>query len=203
MKKIPMFFALEFNENTGNRDVINMLNDKVRLMIEEGGEFIPTLKLDGTAVRLTETGEWQIRRAVSNGKKEPEGYVLEEYDENTGRKFGWEPPEASGFNKFFKRALENIDFTPVPGTYELCGPKINGNPEGLEEDTLFPHGTEPLEGFPTLEEILEHDDYMAFLEPYFAKFRAAGHEGIVWWKEGNPVFKLRCKDFFPEMDARY
>ena len=33
----------------------------------------------------------------------------------------------------------------VDGTYELCGPKIQGNPENLKDHVLIPHGKEIIE----------------------------------------------------------
>lgn len=68
---------------------------------------------------------------------------------------------------------------------------------------LVRHGTTVVEGFPSVAGILSADDPRALLEPFFADFRALGIEGVVWWVEGEPVVKLRAKDFFPEMDARW
>jgi len=57
---------------------------------------------------------------------------------------GWEPIEQSGFAKWHAEALVRAH-AAVPGTYELIGPKINGNPEGVEEHELIRHGEDEIE----------------------------------------------------------
>jgi hypothetical protein len=76
---------------------------------------------------------------------------------------------------------------PLPdGTYELCGPKVNGNHEHLEKHVLLPHGKTELEfkfgdGDP-LDELNEW-------------FKGKDIEGIVWWKDDVPVAKIKKSDF--------
>lgn len=207
MKKIPMFFALDFDVN-GNRTVSDVMNDKA-IVLFESDDVRTTVKIDGTAMKLFEDGRWFARRNVKRGKNAPVGFILEEEDTNTGNRFGWEPVESSGFYKFFKRAIENYSGEPIPGTYELIGPKIQGNPERVEVDMLIPHGsTSPQDkgfDFPTIAEIEEsvkNDTVKEFLTPYFETFRENSIEGVVWWVGNEPRVKLRCVDFFPEMDSR-
>lgn len=70
------------------------------------------------------------------------------------------------------------------------------------------HGCERAIEFPSIEDILNSDDPFKMLEPIFADFRVRSIEGIVFWvadEDGNliePRFKVRCKDFFPDMDER-
>ena len=105
------------------------------------GEGIPTRKLDGTCVRLDTHGAWWARREVKPGKAEPAGFVAIEHDETTGKTVGWEPVEQSPFIKFMREAVGTGGFARsfTPGTYELVGPKINGNPEGFGAHTLLSH----------------------------------------------------------------
>ncbi|WP_280701196.1 hypothetical protein [Kitasatospora sp. GP82] len=92
---------------------------------------------------LDEAGRWWARHEVKPGKKAPDGYLLMETDEVTGKTVGWEPVSGSPFARFHAEAVG--DGGPVdPGTYELLGPKINGNPDGFAVHVLMPHGWEPL-----------------------------------------------------------
>lgn len=200
MKKIPMLLAMTFDDK-GNRVITNEVSEKARFLLDHP-DAVATWKRDGTAVKLNEDGEWFARRTVKKGKSAPAGFILEEFDPVTGHSFGWEPIEGSAFRKMWKRAVEGEDF--APGTFELIGPKINGDPEKIGKDTLIRHGSEIIEDFPTIDEIKEHeDDVIGFLLPFFTDFRARGIEGIVWWVDGVPAVKLRAKDFFPDMDSRF
>lgn len=201
MKKIPMLLNMKFDDK-GNRVITNEINPKAEFLFA-AENVIATIKKDGTAAMLTEDGAWMMRRAVNKGKKEPEDFLLAEEDANTGKKFGWEPMENSAFRKFMIKAIENgSDFKP--GTFELVGPKINGNPEGVDKEMLLRHGAHHADGFPTIHEIAEHkDDLIGFLTPFFEEFDRDGVEGIVFWADGVPAVKIRVKDFKPEKDSRF
>lgn len=201
MKKIPMLFTLEFDEKGNSTVNFDKFNDKAIAALTSG-DATPTQKVDGTAMMLDDDGNWWARRIVKPGKKIPADFLEVTFDENTGKRVGWIPAQDSPFAKFWRKALDNADGEFVPASYELIGPKVNGNPENVEKDTLVQHGTQPLEGFPSVGEMLGADNAHDLLEPIFADFRERGIEGVVWWVNGEPVVKLRAKDFFPEMDSR-
>ena len=69
------------------------------------------------------------------------------------------------------------------GTYELCGPKVQGNPEGFAVHTLVCHGAMMLSDSPR--------DY-AGLRTYLADGRI---EGIVWHHSDGRMVKIKAKDF--------
>jgi hypothetical protein len=95
------------------------------------GEGVATRKYDGTCVALDSDG-WWARREVKPGKQPPVNYQPIETDEITGKTVGWEPIEQSAFAKFHAEAVENtrrIGAGWPADTYELVGPKVNGNPE--------------------------------------------------------------------------
>ena len=75
----------------------------------------------------------------------------------------------------------------APGTYELIGPKINGNPEGAERHTLVPHGADDLGDVPR-----DRDGLAAWLH-------AHPYEGIVFWRDpSDPACdkaKIKRRDF--------
>ena len=214
MKKMPIIFDMTF-DNEGEREVLHTIckeiRDLVNTTLAEGGHIIPTFKRDGTAVFCDADGNWFTRRAVKTGKQAPEGFIALETDSNTGTTFGWEPKESSPMKKFLDRAIarfidDNGTEPPRNTTFELLGPKINGNPETADE--LRIHGQEKATGFPTIQDILDNAEPFEMLKPVFADFRAKHIEGIVFWiadADGSliePRFKVRCKDFFPEMDTR-
>jgi hypothetical protein len=92
------------------------------------GDGVPTKKFDGTCC-MFDGERWWARREVKDGHKEtPTGWVIVGYDQVTGKSVGWEPVESSAFVRWHNEAVAGgADFEP--GTYELIGPKINGNPE--------------------------------------------------------------------------
>ena len=101
------------------------------------GEGTPTRKYDGTCVMLDEDGNWWARREVKPGKADPPNFQPVTTDDNTGKTMGWEPIEQSSSPSSTTRPLSRrLRRSHLPGTYELIGPKINGNPEGVDAHTL-------------------------------------------------------------------
>ncbi len=153
------------------------------------GEGTPTRKYDGTCVMLDGGGAWWARREVKPGRAAPDGFVPVETDGVTGRTVGWEPVEASGFARWFGEAREAIGPAGPehrPGTYELCGPKINGNPEGYGAHVLILHA--------------DAERVAVGVPVTFASLRALlgdgfAHEGIVWHHPDGRMAKLKRRDF--------
>ncbi len=69
------------------------------------------------------------------------------------------------------------------GTYELVGPKIQGNPEGFVEHTLVSHDLCDVVDAPT--------DY----EGLKAWFAGRDIEGVVWHHPDGRMAKIKAKDF--------
>lgn len=178
--------------------------DNMRLVLMEvnpgcewvlAGEGVATRKYDGTCVKKDADGSWWARREVKPEKQQPDNYIAEETDPNTGKTVGWEPIEQSSFHKFFIEALGNAlteclaeGWEIEPGTYELCGPKINQNPEGYPGHYLVSHAeAEPIEidGELTLGKIAD-------VVQSLSKF---GVEGIVWHHPDGRMVKIKAKDF--------
>ena len=192
MKKIPTLFVREFETYK--------VTDEVTPGCEWvlAGEGIPTRKLDGTCMKLDTDGRWWARREVKPDKKAPPSFQLEEADPFTGKLFGWEPVEQTGWYKQFRDALEHDEslweeivildpdepHTSV-GTYELCGPKVNGNPEKLEVHKLLRHGRTWL--MPMMDE--------ADPKGLVKIVADLGWEGIVWHhKTDDRMAKLKVRD---------
>lgn len=153
------------------------------------GEGVATRKYDGTCVMLDDDGRWWSRREVGPNKRTPEGFQQIVLDEATGKRFGWVPIAQSSFAKFHAGALNpanpyRLDDLLMAGTFELIGPKINGNPEDANIHRLIPHRhAQELPAAPrTWDEL-----YI-----YLGNF--AG-EGIVWHHPDGRMAKLKRRDF--------
>lgn len=156
---------------------------------------VATVKRDGTGVLVTDAGEILVRRSVKKGKRVPEGFRLAEVDAFTGHMFGVEPVAQSGFKAVMEEALQGFVGVLEPGTFELCGPKVNGNPEGFDKHVLIRHGAEVLTVIPDMRTVAP-DDAFELLKVLFKDLQADGVEGVVWWGADDERVKLRVKDFF-------
>jgi hypothetical protein len=144
------------------------------------GEGISTRKYDGTCV-MFDGSEWWARREVKPGKASLDGFVAVQHDQTTGKTVGWEPAGQSAFAKYLAEATAGGTF--APDSYELIGPKINGNPEGASEHVVIPHGAQVLHDVP-----LDYDGLAAWLS-------AHTFEGIVWHGSLGRMVKIKCRDF--------
>lgn len=183
MRKIPTLFKRD-PENMAR--VLNEVNPGCEWVL--AGEGRPTRKYDGTCLLLDADGSWWARREVKPGKRPPPNFRAEETDPNTGKTVGWEPIEQSSFFKAFSSMTPADRYMPS-GTYELCGPKVNGNPEGYEHHVLVPHGCySPL--FPDHRIPRDFDGLKALLTSDGFTF-----EGVVWHHEDGRMVKIKRRDF--------
>lgn len=182
MKKIPTLFQRNPNNRRYVTDVVTPGCEWVL-----AGEGVPTRKYDGTCVMLDSDGRWWARREVKPGKAAPENYVPISTDETTGKTMGWEPIEQSPFARFWREATDGLLPFYSPGTHELIGPKINGNPEDAHAHYLINH---------------EHSTVINPGEVNVSTWQAAiqsarehGWEGIVWHHPDGRMAKLKVRDF--------
>ncbi len=181
MQKIPTLFVRD-PENRSR--VINQATPGCEWVVV--GEGVARRKYDGTCV-MFDGERWWARREVKPGKIAPPNYVPISTDPVTGKTMGWEPIEQSAFAMFHVLALDVWStFGYVPGTYELIGPKINGNPERVTYYELVEHASaEPFMGTPPRDFdglsdwLLNHPQY----------------EGIVWHHPDGRMAKLKRRDF--------
>lgn len=144
------------------------------------GEGIPTRKFDGTCCMIDGSKLFK-RYDAKNGKQPPEGFVAaQEPDPVTGHWPGWLPV---GEGKEDRWHIEAFDCNLPDGTYELCGPKVQGNPEHFEKHILIPHGKEIFMNVP-----LNFADLKTF-------FVGKDIEGIVWHHPDGRMVKIKAKDF--------
>lgn len=195
VRKMPALFVID----RVNHVTLREINPNAEWLFDEPARA--TAKRDGTSVTVDENGNVFARRMVRKGKVAPEGFMLAETDPITGNMFGLEPVEQSGFFKMFKEARENFEGDLPASTFELVGPKINGNPEGVNTHTLMIHGSDNLEIIPDVRTIAKEDAFDTFKE-IFAVLRDRGVEGVVWWGENGKRVKLRTKDFFGDSNRK-
>ncbi len=181
MQKIISLFQRNYD---GDRLVRNEITPGAEWVI--AGEGIATRKWDGTCCKI-ENGVLYKRYDAKKGKTPPAGFIpAQDPDPVTGHWPGW--VRTSPFNKedaWHAEAMANMqDQYPLPdGTYELVGPKINGNKEGFEEHILLKHADSIITGAP-----ITFDG----LKVWLAEFDI---EGIVWHHPDGRMVKIKKKDF--------
>lgn len=183
MKKIPTLFVRDFESPSNGRYVTEEVTPGCEWVL--AGEGTATRKFDGTCV-MFDGEHWWARREVKKDKSPPENWVEIDHDSTTGKSVGWEPIKQSSFYPYFIEAKNNAGEL-VPSTYELIGPKINGNPEKAGGHMLVLHGEFPtfwLEGSQTFKTLR-----VALTSPSFK------HEGIVWHHPDGRMCKLKKRDF--------
>lgn len=154
------------------------------------GEGRATRKYDGTCCRVKD-GKLYKRYDAKNGKTPPEGFEpAQDPDPVTGHWPGWLAVGDGPDDQWFREGLSNAKFfngepveVPPDGTYELCGPKVQGNPEKFPHHLLVYHGGTEVEAPRTFNELKE------FMRDY-------PHEGIVWHHPDGRMVKIKRKDFY-------
>lgn len=192
MKKIPTLFVRDWDGNP--KHVTREVNPECEWVI--AGEGTPTAKWDGTCVMLDEDGRWWARREVKPGKRTPSDFVSLSTDEETGKTIGWEPVEWSSFARWHAEAIAVSGHEFAPGTYELLGPKVNGNPDQFAGHVLMRHGWAPLR---IREDVATAPrDYDALA----AWLHARQYEGVVWHHpDGQRFAKIKRRDFPAEQSG--
>jgi len=183
MKKIPTIFKRD-PENM--RNLLNKPHPDCRWVFS--GEGVATKKHDGTCVKI-EDGKYFKRREIKKGKSVPGGFIKEDLDINTGKTVGWVDVDfnakedkwhVEGYKYLMSMTLPpNID-----GTYELIGPKVQGNPEKYDYHYLQKHSDSAIfndvpRTFDGISEWLSNKDI----------------EGIVFHHPDGRMGKIKKRDF--------
>lgn len=194
MRKMPTLFLRDPEDR---KHVLTDVNPECQWVLD--GHGIPRRKLDGTCVMLDVSGEWWARREVKPGKTPPPRFVKVETDKVTDKTVGWEPMTQSSFAKYHAEALANAEDADVAdnphpdrwpaGTYELIGPKVNGNPERREVHELVFHEYSNAIYLPVR-------SYDIIRECVLRLSRESGMEGIVFnYGDGIRFAKIKARDF--------
>lgn len=194
MRKIPTLFVRDDNDR---RHVTDQIAPGCEWVFTDR-DVAGTRKYDGTCVMLDPQGRWWARREIKPGKELPPYFVEAEHDSVTGKTVGWEPIGHSGFSRWHAEALVNMekganldpDDGPLfpPGTYELVGPKINGNPERFEDHWLMLHAEAAVCMRPpiTVDGVIERVRELHHVD---------GQEGIVFHHPDGRMAKIKARDF--------
>lgn len=154
------------------------------------GEGVATRKFDGTCCMIR-SGKLYKRFDAKQGKQPPDGFEsAQEPDPMTGHWPGWIPVGDGPEDRWHREAsvLGRSWTVPAPqfapdGTYELIGPKVQGNPDGFASHVLLRHGAEELSDCPR--------DF-AGIKEYLADRTI---EGVVWHHPDGRMVKIKRRDF--------
>lgn len=183
MQKIPTLYM----RDDATHKLVNTVHPDAAWVI--GGEGVATRKFDGMTV-LIEYGKAFKRITLKSRSTDglftgtiPDGWkpAQPEPDPITGEFPGWQAIGEGPEDALFRDAVNGVTY--ANGTYELIGPKVNGNPEGSETHYLIRHGDDVIENAPR--------DYEG-LEQYFVTHNI---EGIVWHHPDGRMAKIKAKDF--------
>lgn len=183
MKKISSLFKRDYE---GNRQVYDEVVPGCEWVID--GEGVATVKYDGTACMIYNGilfKRYDRKRKRGKFKPAPDGWIAceETPNEHTGHWPGWVPVGDGPEDKYHREAMHNRAPPTANGTYELVGPKVQGNPYDLAEHCLWRHG-EILHDVPPR----TFDGLCAYLDHYEI-------EGIVWHHPDGRMCKIKRRDF--------
>lgn len=187
MKKIPTLFTRIFD----GRKIVGITEDITPGCDDAFYNGEATIKIDGSCCAIID-GVLYKRYDAKKGRKPPVGAIpCCDPDPITGHWPHWSKVDSGNpsdkwfceaFNTSFKLALENRVLPLTDGTYEAIGPHFNGNPHGLRDDVLEPHGVIKVKlcrNFESVKAFLGENDV----------------EGLVFWLNGEPVCKIKRSDF--------
>jgi hypothetical protein len=179
MRKISTLFKKD-PKDLGR--VINEINPENEWVFDPGVKA--TRKYDGTACAVID-GVLYKRYDVKKGKSVPKGAIpCQDPDEITGHWPHWvECDRNNPADRWHFEAFDQFQFSD--GTYELIGPKVQGNPEHSEVHDLIPHGAFDLH--------LPIKEYG--FEDYRKYFETVDIEGIVFHHPDGRMCKLRKSDY--------
>jgi len=180
MQKIISLFQRNYD---GDRLVRDEVTPGAEWVLQ--GEGSPTKKWDG-ACCMIQGSLFYKRYDAKKGKTPPDGFIpAQNPDPITGHWPGWlligDGPEDKWFREGFTNTESHILLWG--GTYELVGPRINGNKQSMLKHCLIPHGNDVLGDVPRT---------FDGLKQWFGDNII---EGIVWHHPDGRMVKIKRKDF--------
>ncbi len=187
MEKILTIFDRDWQ---GQKGVIN------EYIVEPGvlAATLATEKVDGTNVRLTVRNHTLVRLEkrrnpdkVQKAKGITEPWYVDADEFSTG-------------DKWIFDAARNLDLTDIEDgewSGEAFGKNIQGNPLQWEQNHIFLFSHMPTLLKHTLPDApIAFEELKAWLPRQKSTFNAErGIEGLVWWQDGQPIGKIKLKDF--------
>lgn len=179
MKKIISLFKRDYE---GNRQVFDEVVEGAEWVLQ--GEGVATQKFDGTCAMIR-GGLAYKRYDAKRGKTPPAGWEqAQDPDPVTGHWPGWLPVGDGPPDQWFREAL-TVDYYKglKDGTYELCGPKVQGNPEQHPVHCFIKHG------------VIEFSDAPRTFVALKDWLTSRDIEGIVWHHPDGRMVKIKKRDF--------
>jgi len=189
MQKIISVFQRNYD---GNRQIRDEVVPGAEWVL--AGEGVATRKFDGTCCMVRD-GKLYKRYEVKKGGKAPAGFEpASEIDPVTQKVQGWLLVGDGPEDQWHRQAWVN-QFGPegrlADWTYELCGPKVQGNPEqeyverevGAPMHLLIPHG-----------KCLYADTPRQF-EPLKLWLAERNIEGVVFHHADGRMAKVKLRDY--------
>jgi hypothetical protein len=176
MKKTPTIF----NRNPKNPKEL-LKDHHIDCSWVFNGEGVATKKYDGTCCLVKNSKLWK-RREIKKDKPTPVNFIKADFDNKTGKTVGWVPVTDVKENAWHLEAfkLKNL----ADGTYELCGPKIQGNPEGYKTHVLIPHS-----------EATQYPEILRTFEGIKLFLDVMDIEGIVFHHKDGRQAKIKKRDY--------
>lgn len=197
MMKIPTLFVRDPDDRA---HVLPQITPGCEWVLTE--QHPATRKWDGTCVMLDDDGRWWARREVKEDRDPPAGWWEVGYDPFAGKRTGWEPVEQSSFAKWHAQALAGpgVGVIETPGTYELVGPKVNGNPEKLICHYLLRHAESQAFELLVWPDPVPVGEAFEALRELMRGIGAGGWEGLVWHHADGRMVKLKVRDFRADVE---
>ena len=176
MKKIPTLFERDWNGDKSR--VTPIVHPGCEWVLS--GEGVATRKIDGSCCMIR-GGELFKRRELRKDESTPFDFELVNEDNETGKRIGWVQVGNGNEDKWHREAFGK---SLPDGTYELLGPKVQGNPEKYERHTLVSHNaTDTYEAVPRTFDGLR--DWLS----------AQDIEGLVFHHPDGRMAKIKLRDF--------
>lgn len=178
MKKIPTIFVRDLSRNPP----VLTREWRPECTWVRDGEGVATRKYDGTCC-LIRDGLLFKRRETHASDKAPPGFEAVDIDIHTEKVVGWVP--VSDTDPTDKWHREAATFGPqLDGTYELLGPKVNGNKDKWAMHAFMSHANATQ--YPVTPR--DYEGLQSFLQVHDI-------EGIVFHHPDGRMAKIKRKDF--------
>ena len=180
MQKIISLFERDWDGDRGK--VLDKVTAEAVWVVD--GEGLATVMWDGTAALYQDGILWK-RYTVKGARTPPEGWMAAQGapDERTGQWPGWVPVGEGKSDEPYVEAFMRRVSVAESQTYELIGPKVQGNPYTLGFHLLHAHGFSPLPNAPRTFDALRE-----YLTTHVI-------EGIVWHHKDGRMVKIKARDF--------
>lgn len=195
MKKIPSLF--ERPEGDLHGICIDKITPGCEWVIN--GEGRPTAKLDGSACavingKLYKRFDNSMRKGDERIQKtEPlEDWIHCGDTSERGKFIYWIPITSQDY--YHQNAWEYNEGKFEDGTYELVGPKVQGNPHGFRNNLLIKHGEIGL-GTSMMNECPRYGENPRNYEDIKRYLEVTSWEGIVWHHEDGRMCKITKSKF--------